>query len=55
LSAAPLPPYLRFADSAAIAVLYAALQVELGLKIEARKGTVETIVVDHVERSPVEN
>ncbi len=55
LSAAPLPPSLRFADSAAIAVLYAALQAELGIKIEARKGTVERIVLDHVERTPVEN
>jgi uncharacterized protein (TIGR03435 family) len=34
---------------------YAAVQAQLGLKIEARKGPVEMIVLDHVERIPVEN
>ena len=33
--------------------IYAALQ-ELGLRLEARKGAVEVIVIDHVER-PSEN
>jgi bla regulator protein blaR1 len=34
--------------------LFAALQDQLGLKLRAEKGEVETIVVDHLER-PSEN
>ncbi len=35
-------------------VVIAALQEQLGLKLEAAKGTVETLVIDHIER-PTEN
>jgi uncharacterized protein (TIGR03435 family) len=31
------------------------LQEQLGLKIEARKGEVDVLVVDHVEKAPTEN
>ena len=32
-----------------------AVQSQLGLKLEARKGPVELIVVDHIEKTPTEN
>jgi uncharacterized protein (TIGR03435 family) len=32
-----------------------ALQEQLGLKLQTQKASVETIVVDHVDRAPVEN
>jgi uncharacterized protein (TIGR03435 family) len=35
--------------------LVAAIQENLGLKLEKRKGTVETLVVDHIEKMPTEN
>ena len=35
--------------------LFRALPEQLGLRLEARKGMVEVLVVDHVEKSPTEN
>lgn len=35
--------------------LFTALQDQLGLKLEAQKVTVDTVIVDHVERVPSEN
>ena len=35
--------------------LFAAIQEQLGLKLEARKGPVELLVIDHIERIPTEN
>jgi uncharacterized protein (TIGR03435 family) len=32
-----------------------AIQEELGLKLDGKKGRVETLVVDHVDRTPIEN
>lgn len=35
--------------------IFTAVQEQLGLKLEARKAPVEMIIVDHVERYPIEN
>lgn len=35
--------------------LFQAIQQQLGLKLESRKGTVEILVVDHLEKTPSEN
>jgi uncharacterized protein (TIGR03435 family) len=35
--------------------LFSAVQSDLGLKLEAKKGPVDIIVVDHVEKTPIEN
>src|SRR5258706_10138478 len=35
--------------------LIAAVQQQLGLKLESKKGTVEILVVDHAEKTPTEN
>jgi uncharacterized protein (TIGR03435 family) len=35
--------------------LFSAIQDQLGLKLDAKKGSVDTLVLDHVERVPAEN
>jgi uncharacterized protein (TIGR03435 family) len=47
---APVPGGANFA-----AGLFTALQSQLGLKLESKKGPVEMLVVDHAERVPTEN
>ena len=35
--------------------LFSALQEQLGLKLEQRKGPVDLLVIDHLEKTPIEN
>jgi uncharacterized protein (TIGR03435 family) len=35
--------------------LFEAIQEQLGLKLEQRKVLLERVVIDHVERVPIEN
>jgi len=44
-------------DSSASAApdLFAAIEQQLGLKLESRKESVQILVIDHVERVPSEN
>jgi uncharacterized protein (TIGR03435 family) len=57
----PLPPppgdggSLHEADSMAAPSLFTALQEQMGLKLEQKKGSVDLLVVDHLEKTPTEN
>jgi len=42
-------------DSETAPDIFAAVQAQLGLKLEAKKGPVETIVIDHIEKTATEN
>jgi uncharacterized protein (TIGR03435 family) len=47
----PQPP----SDAEPLPNIFAALQEQLGLKLEPKRGMVDLLVVDHVEKSPSEN
>jgi uncharacterized protein (TIGR03435 family) len=42
-------------DGPAAANLFTALQEQLGLKLEPKKGSVDFLVIDHIEKTPTEN
>jgi uncharacterized protein (TIGR03435 family) len=42
-------------DIEAPPVIFAAIQSQLGLRLEPKKGPVEQIVIDHIEKTPTEN
>jgi uncharacterized protein (TIGR03435 family) len=42
-------------SDSALSSIAPVLQDELGLKLEPRKGEVETLVIDHAEKEPIEN
>jgi uncharacterized protein (TIGR03435 family) len=43
------------AEQDAVAIVSAAMEKQLGLKLEAAKITMDTVVIDHVEKTPTEN
>jgi len=45
----------RETDSQSAPSLFTALQEQMGLKLEQKKGSVDLLVVDHVEKTPTEN
>lgn len=49
------PPGSNAGDPNAAATLFSALQEQLGLRLEAKKGPVELLIIDSVEKSPTEN
>jgi uncharacterized protein (TIGR03435 family) len=38
-----------------VSIMITALQEQMGLKVEGRKEAVDTLVVDHAERTPAAN
>ena len=48
-AARPVPDTEPFPD------VFAAVQEQLGLKLESRKGPVDLLVIDHLEKTPTEN
>ena len=49
------PPAANAPEAQSSPNLFTALQEQLGLKLEQRKGPVELLVIDHLEKTPVEN
>jgi uncharacterized protein (TIGR03435 family) len=55
VAAGPGAPVPGQPDAEPVLDLYAALQAQAGLKLEPKKGPVEQIVIDHAEKTPIEN
>lgn len=49
------PPPGYVSDPTAGPSIFTAIHDQLGLKLEARKGMVDVLVIDHIERTPTEN
>lgn len=43
------------AEAETLPDIFGAVQAQLGLKLEAKKGAVDMIVIDHIEKTPTEN
>ncbi len=52
---APEDPTGKIDENAAGPSIFTAVQEQLGLKLESKKGAVEVLVVDHAEKVPVDN
>ena len=48
-------PLAGMSESEAGPTLFSAIQSQLGLRLEQKKGSIEMLVVDHVEKVPTEN
>lgn len=48
-------PSVKLPDSAVGPSIFTALQQQLGLRLRSQKVTIQTLVVDHIERLPSEN
>jgi uncharacterized protein (TIGR03435 family) len=51
----PGMPVASAPDAQSSPNLFSALQEQLGLKLEQRKGPVDLLVIDHLEKAPIEN
>jgi uncharacterized protein (TIGR03435 family) len=49
------PPLDSTVDAEALPTLIGAVQEQLGLKLEPKKGNLDLVVIDHVEKVPTEN
>ncbi len=54
-AAAPPGAAPRPAESDSLPSLFSAVQSQLGMKLDAKKGPVEMIVIDHIGKAPTEN
>ena len=43
------------AEQDGVAIVSAAMEKQLGLKLEATKIAIDTLVIDHVEKTPTDN
>ena len=50
-----MPPDRASSDVDTPAPMEVVLQGQLGLRLDKRKGSIEILVVDHIEKTPTEN